>query len=161
MGLDMYLDRHIYVGAQFEWRKCNIPRTIEVQDSFDDENPKISTIEVNPDRISYIVEQAIYWRKVNAIHKWFVDNVQNGVDEGGMYYVSYSQLGELLELCEWVLDNKDEAETALPTQAGFFFGSTEYNEWYFKDIEFTKNQLEELLNKSNAKDCSYYYTASW
>ena len=32
-----------------------------------------------------------YWRKANQIHKWFVDNVQGGIDDCRPYPVSQSR----------------------------------------------------------------------
>ena len=51
-----------------------------------------------------------YWRKANAIHKWFVDNVQDGIDDCKNYFVDPSQLEELRELCQEVLDNHEKAK---------------------------------------------------
>lgn len=45
-----------------------------------------------------------YWRKANQIHKWFVDNVQDGIDDCEYYEVSKDKLGELLKVCKEVLD---------------------------------------------------------
>jgi hypothetical protein len=56
---------------------------------------------INP---SYITEEVAYWRKANAIHKWFVANVQDGVDECQEAYVEREQLQELLEICETIID---------------------------------------------------------
>ena len=39
-------------------------------------------------------EEVGYWRKANQIHKWFVDNVQDGVDDCGEYKVTKEQLIE-------------------------------------------------------------------
>ena len=44
--------------------------------------------------------EIIYWRKANAIHKWFVENVQEGVDDCGEYEVTVEQLTELRDLCK-------------------------------------------------------------
>lgn len=41
-----------------------------------------------------------YWRKANAIHRWFVDNVQGGEDDCDIYEVSKEQIEELLDICE-------------------------------------------------------------
>ena len=51
-----------------------------------------------------IIQQVGYWRKANQIHNWFVENVQNGVDDCGAYEVNEYQLQELLDLCEEVQD---------------------------------------------------------
>lgn len=44
------------------------------------------------------------WRKANHIHKWFVDNVQDGIDNCGTYEVTKEQLEELLNICKEVAD---------------------------------------------------------
>lgn len=44
-----------------------------------------------------------YWRKANAIHRWFVENVQNGEDDCRDYFVTKEQLTELLNLVNQVL----------------------------------------------------------
>ena len=55
-----------------------------------------------------------YWRKANAIHGWFVNECQEGVDECQKSYVPRDKLQELMELCKEVLINKDRAEELLP-----------------------------------------------
>lgn len=52
-----------------------------------------------------IVETVADWRKANHIHKWFVDNVQDGVDDCGTYEVTKEQLEELLDICKEVINN--------------------------------------------------------
>lgn len=47
----------------------------------------------------------VYWRKANAIHKWFVDNVQHGTDDCGVYDVDIRQLKDLRDMCEAVLSS--------------------------------------------------------
>jgi hypothetical protein len=47
----------------------------------------------------------------------------------------------------------------LPTASGFFFGSTEYDEYYFEELERTERELNELLRD---KTWDYLeYQASW
>lgn len=43
-----------------------------------------------------------YWRKANHIHKWFVDNVQNGIDQCQKSPATREQLQKLLQVCEEV-----------------------------------------------------------
>lgn len=40
-----------------------------------------------------------YWRKANAIHNWFVENAQDGVDNCGTYEVERYLLEDLLARC--------------------------------------------------------------
>jgi hypothetical protein len=100
--------------------------------------------EFEPKEITYEIG---YWRKANAIHKWFVDNVQEGKDDCGEYHVSKEQLKDLLGVVNAVLEKRDEAKAVelLPTQGGFFFGSMDYDNYYFNDLEHTKEVLEKAL----------------
>ena len=140
MGLDMYLNRKTYVWG--EKRK----------------NLKLEGIEgIDPALISNITEEIGYWRKANSIHKWFVDNVQNGIDDCGEYYVPQDKLKKLLLEVKQALTNKKVAREILPTQSGFFFGNTDYDKWYFKDLEDTKKILEMAI----AQEGDYYYHSSW
>lgn len=108
---------------------------------------------------------AMYWRKQNAIHNWFVHNVQDGVDECKAYYVSPEQLIELRNTCQAVLDDPTLAPTLLPTQAGFFFGGTEYDDWYWaglrSTIEGIDNLFTEFLKQDGQREWSFEYQSSW
>lgn len=50
---------------------------------------------------------AIYWRKANMIHKWFVDNVQGGKDDCGLYEVDINDLARLHDTCKQVLESTE------------------------------------------------------
>ena len=51
-----------------------------------------------------IIEQVGYWRKANAIHSWFVDNVQNGIDDCDYHNEVTEVMLQLLKAtCEAVL----------------------------------------------------------
>jgi hypothetical protein len=103
-----------------------------------------------------------YWRKANAIHQWFVANVQNEEDDCGVYEVSHDQLKRLTVDVNWVLMFPEEAEDYLPTQAGFFFGSQEYDQYYMDDLRTSAKYLKEaLLLKEKNPDTRFFYCASW
>ena len=104
--------------------------------------------------------QVAYWRKANQIHKWFVDHVQDGNDNCEEYRVTRDQLQLLLDNCKLVLINKEEAKTLLPRQEGFFFGSYEYDEFYWYDIQDTIDQLEKILNEY-PEEWDFQYQSSW
>ena len=108
--------------------------------------------------------QVAYWRKVNSVHKWFVDNVQNGVDDCGEYRVTREQLMQLRTLCNSIYKDKNlsMAHVGLPTQDGFFFGNTEYDEYYFADLEDTAKQIDFVLeNYPDEEGWSFVYYSSW
>jgi hypothetical protein len=101
-----------------------------------------------------------YWRKANQIHQWFVDNCQNGEDDCREAFVRREQLIELRDLCEKVLADHSLADELLPTQSGFFFGNTEYDEWYFNDVQETVLIINNALTSVPA-EYDFAYGSSW
>jgi len=145
MSLDMYLDKNTYVGnsSNGKIKITGIKSRIQIS------------------RVKHITEKIAVWRKANAIHQWFVNNVQNGEDDNGQYDVSTEQLKQLLTLCKQVLENPDKASGLLPTQSGFLFGSTDYDNGYFQSLDYTAKVLEaELKNKSDQWQ-EYIYQSDW
>jgi hypothetical protein len=159
MGLDQYLKKKLYVKR---WNHSHDHSIYEITVT---RGGGMST-SVNPARITHIEEEVGYWRKANHIHQWFVENVQGGNDDCREYYVDYDKLTELLDICKRVKEDPSLAEELLPTQDGFFFGSTEYDEWYMQGIEHTIEILEPLLQELDAaKETEeypdVYYESSW
>jgi len=150
MGLDMYLSAKRYVST---FRKSD--------EALRGELDKLTEMTGGLE-IQEVVCEAMYWRKANAIHDWFVKNVQEGVDNCGSYYVSKEKLKELVELCKEVMANKGRAVELLPTASGFFFGSTDFDDYYFEDVQNTITRLESLLgNPEIADNFEFYYQSSW
>ena len=85
MGLDMYAARRLYV-KNWEHLKPEERYTVQIARG----GKPVSGIE--PERISVVEEEVMYWRKANHIHGWFVDNVQKGIDDCASYYVSDEKL---------------------------------------------------------------------
>lgn len=100
-----------------------------------------------------------YWRKFNALHSWLVENVQNGVDDCNEYPVSRDQLVTLVDLLKNVQNEKDP--TLLPTKSGFFFGSTEYDEYYWSDVSDSITVLEGILQTFDFENNQMIYQSSW
>ena len=148
MGLDMYLDKRTYV----KYWEHNGDDNYEVKVT-----KKNEPTNIDPKKVKYIIEEAGYWRKANQIHRWFVENVQDGVDNCGDYYVERNQLQALLDLCKIVQKDHSKAEELLPSASGFFFGGTDYDEWYYNDIENTIKILESALEDGD----EFYYSSSW
>lgn len=101
-----------------------------------------------------------YWRKANAIHRWFVLHVQGNVDNCDEYEVKVDELRELMILCKKVLRDRDLAPELLPTKEGFFFGNYEYNQYYFSDLKLTVKIIANLIKNHEPGD-TYYYQSSW
>ena len=188
MGLDMYLVREKYIGASYEHNQVEGVIDIRVRGK---------KIPIDLKKINCIQESVGYWRKANQIHKWFVDNVQDGNDDGKSYYVSTEDLEKLLNICKevkekaklvdgkikngeilkdgkWtpnlingkVIQNAEEISKLLPTRDGFFFGSTDYDEKYLKDITDTIEMLTSILKDEKKLNnqgiySDFEYSASW
>ena len=165
MGLDMYLSakKHLskinYKVLQ-ENNELDYNSPEAVYSEFNDLMQLTQLTDVATDMYGASVEvTCAYWRKANQIHSWFVREVQGGEDNCGEYYVSSDKLIELLAICKHSLENKDPA--LLLPQGGFFFGSTDIDEWYWNDIKSTISQLERILALPEFDNLSFYYNSSW
>jgi len=164
MGLDMYLIKKTYIGANYEHRGVSGKIDITIKDS---------PVNINLNRVSSISEHVGYWRKANQIHRWFVENVQDGEDDCREYVVSRQDFQNLLEVVNTVVASEGTPEESsviqenLPPSSGFFFGSTEVDSWYWEDLETTKNIVSKILAEmdEDAKNpdvwVDYYYSSSW
>jgi hypothetical protein len=148
MGLDMYLTAKKYL-----WSDKDKELSKKIND----------LIEVDADevgsslRVKGIEVEAMYWRKANAIHGWFVENIQDDEDDCREYPVDREKLEELLAECVSALTSRNAKK--LPRKQGFFFGSKEVDDWYWQDLEDTVKGLERALTLSD--DYSFYYSSSW
>lgn len=182
MGLDMYLYKKHYVQ---NWEH----QTPEERHNISIKKGDNVREDIKPERIAYITEQVGYWRKFNALHNWFIDECNEGEDKYREIYVSSDKLFELLNTLKdvikiikkskkkkvsvqtgWnsdgntyseidVYDCEEELEQIFPTRSGFFFGSTEYGDWYKSNVEKTIELLKNELVDVDKYD--YYYQASW
>ena len=140
-------------------------------------------------------EEVAYWRKANAINKWFEDHCADGdLENCKEYKVTKEQLIQLKETCEKVIkasklvtgkvvsgekynsetkkfepcyqigkkvEDSSFAEELLPTSEGFFFGSTQYDEWYINDLEDTVSQINKILETVDFDEYDIMYHAWW
>ena len=108
--------------------------------SIDERNSKlIKELEDEKEKINPWNKVA-YFRKVNFLIPFF------GYEENcSNIEIDKYQVEDLIEACKEVLANHDKASFLLPTQAGFFFGSTDYDDWYFDDVESVKTTFESIL----------------
>lgn len=185
MGLDMYLKRKIYVGNKWRkpeqqikvvlpekdeertfpitkinnakiseiveeagyWRKANQIHNwfIENLEDFEDNGKETW---VSKEQLKELLDTV---NKVLEASKLVKGRVKNGqvMKDGKM--VDNMEDGEFIE-------NPTVAKKLLPTTEGFFFGSTDYDQWYYKDLVNTKQILEEALTYDEG---DFYYRASW
>ena len=166
MGLDMYLNVSERIRSHDYERNNGMVNYTE--------SPRYNTVveavgmKVKDNIAASVLVQytAIYWRKANQIHNWFVNTLGGGVDECQVIPVSRENLVALHNRCGVLLDTKSTelAMELLEPASGFFFGSTAIDEWYWQDIEETHKQLTELLDEiteDNQYNYRIEYQASW
>lgn len=182
MGLDMYLSKKTYVK---QWSH----QSPETQFEVSVKKGGVPFTNIKPERVSYVVEELMYWRKANQIHGWFCNNTEE-LQADVKYYVTKENLDTLRDTCQKVLeilenspkkttqvvggwkegkeymvdvsvyDCQDQIEELLPPTQGFFFGGYEIDDWYKQSINETLEFLNsELPNCEDGDDFEYY--ASW
>lgn len=149
MGLDQYLYRSEYLSDYNHDKGMNNPAFKAIEELFG-----YSACQDYPHMNVDIC--VAYWRKANAIHKWFCD-LDGGRDECQRIYVTSTALKNLRDICKEVFNDHSKAKDLLPTTSGFFFGSDSYDEWYFINLENTISILDPLIDMGG----SYTYQASW
>ena len=154
MGLDMYLSAKKYLSKYFDPADTEKSNAINAIFGIEGE-------EDNDYGAQEVTFRIAYWRKANQIHDWFVKNVQDGIDECDESFVPREKLQELLELCEKIIAEPELGDELLPTASGFFFGSTDYDEYYMADIKHTAERLKKILNDPALSKFDFYYQSSW
>lgn len=155
MGLDMYLTRKHHI-ANYEHDKKGQKLAAAICKAMGFTDTKLY------EQGSFNLEVPVaYWRKANAIHGWFVKNVQNNKDDCGEYYVPKEKLIELRDLCKAILNGKED-KGKMPPQEGFFFGNTTDEEYYRDDLNDTIEQIDAVLSSpDNNKYATFQYSSSW
>ena len=116
----------------------------------------------------------IYWRKVNCLHKYFTERALNKDEVDGDncidFIIDRADLIELVDNCETILkayifginDEAPEsnpwyklAESLLPPQGGFFFGSTELDSWYLSNLVDIIKKVQWVLGACDDEEFIY------
>lgn len=147
MGLDMYLTANMYVSENSDSELVKAVSTT------------VPELAIEGCSLSNVNVRIGYWRKANAIHQWFVDNVQGGDDDCRGYYVDREQLSELKALCNLVLAHPELAAETLPPSDGCFFGSQAIDDFYFDDLRKTVEVIERAEQFSDSWYLQYH--SSW
>lgn len=105
---------------------------------------------------AYYAESDAYFRKVNFLYRFFEDKLE---DE--RCFVTKSDIEELISRCDKVMADNSLAVELLPTRSGLFFGSTDYDEWYFKDVKDVKYQMSKLLEDFDEDTDIIFVVMSW
>jgi len=132
MGLDMYLHAKKYV-EKVNWQALQ-----------------------NNDELSYDSPEAVFPLWNNIVETAGMKDV--AVDIYGVHVeVTCAYWRKANQIHAWFVNNPN----LLPPQDGFFFGSTDIDEWYWKDLKNTKAKLDKVFALPEMSKLSFYYTSSW
>ena len=157
MGLTSFLFRSLNTSEQKTFNEAVAP----LQDTLTATGGIKTAGIINNDIPAYIKTEPLIatgkvliadWDEAYHIHQWFVNNVQDGMDDCGYYHVAYEELEKLLEVLEAV--NKDNAEELLPTD-------NEYDEDYWESIKNMKELARYLLDNFDWYVSPLFYSSSW
>lgn len=140
-----------------------MPREKTYEEMTEEEHARYSDwLSARPDW-DEVAEGCGYFRKVNFLLPYFGYGENCSDNE-----ISKGELGNLVVACNKVLtayeksvlgceDEPDEpweeiADCYLPTSSGFFFGSTDYDEYYIEDVREVKEWALKLLAELNEDD---------
>jgi len=143
MGLDQYLYRGID----------------PVQQEVDFGNGKTFTYETRGQEVAY-------FRKVNFLHKWVEDHLNEGRETNCEYIPFHLEaMAGLTQTCATVIADPSLGPELLPTMGRFFFGSEAYDEYYLDDVRDVQAALVRILCDEQACETpgsgQYSYYSSW
>ena len=132
------------------WRKANQIHNWFVENVQDGEDD-CGSYEVTKEQLEALLELCM---KVKLASKLVKGKVKNGYTFENGKEVPIMEDGEYIE-------DPSTAMELLPSQSGFFFGSTEYDQWYMDDIDYTIEKLLEVLRTTDFDKEIVFYSSSW
>lgn len=163
MGLDMYFYARKTTYKSFsKWdnperaNEVNYPEDLKTfSDYIYDRNFKSVQTETE--------YQIGYFRKFNALHSYIVKTFANGVDNCQDILLYKEDVEQIKKVLDDVLEanTEEKAKELLPTQSGFFFGGTDYDEFYFEDVKDAADLMQSFLCNFDFENYQLVYQASW
>ncbi|WP_336844159.1 hypothetical protein [Providencia rettgeri] len=136
MGLDMYF----YANEKAEADENRIPASL------------------NDEPEGNIDAEVGYFRKVNALFKWVEDHI-GAIENCEKLPVTQAHLLALQRDLQAL--TPENCHTVFPTQGGFFFGSTDYDDGYWEDVNDVKRWLDEMFDSFDFDQFSLHFLAWW
>lgn len=108
------------------------------------------------------LEDVGYFRKVNFLHLWVEENLNNGESTNCEFIeIPEDKLDELIDSLREVRNDNSLAAELLPYCSRFFFGSTSYDEWYFADIDEALETFTKIKNTTDFNTQKILYYSWW
>ena len=153
------------MGLDIRFEKAKRHRVEETEERLNEikkefENPNYSVKKFHSLKNEYDElnpwKEVAYFRKVNFLLPFF----EYGEKCSRLEIDGY-KIDELLVKCKQVLEDNSLAEALLPTQGGFFFGNTEYNDWYFYYVKEVYDKFSEIAEDFNSDEDMLSMVCSW
>ena len=134
------------------WRKANQIHRWFIDNCTDDGRDECQVIYVSHEKLKELYDACVKIKEetemetTGEIHDVHV--IKDGQMKKEQFLTSKPKSTEMME-------------ELLPTQQGFFFGSTDYDQYYMEDIEGTIEILKPIIDGSEKEEGDYYYRASW
>ncbi|NCC99828.1 MAG: hypothetical protein EOL95_09060 [Bacteroidia bacterium] len=126
------------------------------------------------------------FRKANHIHAYIINKFHNGVDDQKDFKIPITGIEEFRDILNRVINSLENtpkktikvksgwangqetyidievfkdtsiAQLLLPTQSGFFFGGTEYDDWYLKDCKEALEMCDKILTSKPKGTVTYW-----
>ncbi|EGT3611543.1 hypothetical protein FAP59_18325 [Morganella morganii] len=136
MGLDIYF----FANEKADADKKRIPA------SLNDEPEGNVDVEVG------------YFRKVNALFKWVETHI-DAFENCEKVPVTLTHLRALQR--DLAALTPENCRTLFPTTEGFFFGSTDYDDGYWEDVNDVKRWLDKMFDDFDFEQFSLHFLAWW
>lgn len=108
------------------------------------------------------LENVGYFRKVNFLHLWVEENLNNGESTNCEFIeIPEDKLDELIDSLREVKNDNSLASELLPFCSRFFFGITSYNDWYFADIDEALETFTKIKNTTDFNTQKILYYSWW
>lgn len=108
------------------------------------------------------LEDVGYFRKVNFLHLWVEENLNNGESTNCEFIeIPKAKLDELIDSLRKVRNDNSLAAELLPSCSRLFFGSINYDDWYFKNIDEALETFTKIKNTTDFNTQKVLYYSWW
>lgn len=133
------------------WRKANHIHSWFVENVQDGDDDCEYHNEVTKEKLKELLDIC---EEVLASTKLVDGKINNGYEYKNGIETPIMEDGKYIE-------DSSVAEELLPTVGGFFFGSTDYDEYYINDIKNTIDIIAKVLETTDFDTQMVYYVSSW
>lgn len=156
---DINPDRVTYIEEEMGyWRKANAIHNWFIDNCSDNGEDDCKPLYVSDEKLQELLDTCI---KV-------LSSLTGAPKEKKLFKIGWGFEGDIMEEYEVIKKEYTQlAEELLPTQSGFFFGGTEYGDYYKDMLEHTINVINDCFEADRIAENlgqyagEYYYQASW